>query len=57
MKTFKTIFFSKGQINIMAFKKQTFQKLGTLLLLISARFEFDSVIYFNFCLFWVSFIY
>jgi hypothetical protein len=30
---------------------------STLLLLISACFEFDSVIYCNFCSFWVSFIY
>ena len=47
-------FFSKVQIIFWLLESTGFR---TLLRLISARFEFDSVIYCNFCWFWVSFIY
>ena len=47
-------FFSKAQILFWSWEGLG---LSALLMLIYARFEFDLVIYCNFCSFWVSFIY
>ena len=48
-------FFQQSANFILAFRKH--RGFEPLLKLISARSEFDTVIYFDFCSFWVSFIY